>query len=30
MQSNLTEIVPNAWEPILEKYLAQRVAIERR
>jgi len=29
MQSNLTEMVPNAWEPILEKYLGQRVAIER-
>jgi len=29
MQSNLTEMVPNAWEPILEKYLGQRIAIER-
>ena len=29
MQTDLTGMVPNAWEPILEKYLGQRVAIER-
>lgn len=29
MQSNLTGMVPNAWEPILEKYRGKRVAIER-
>ena len=29
MQSNLTGMVPNAWEPILEKYRGKLVAIER-
>lgn len=27
--SGITELVPNAWEPILEKYRGQRVIIER-
>ena len=30
MQSNLTGMVPNAWEPILEKYRGKSVAIERQ
>ena len=30
MQSNLTGMVPNAWEPILEKYRGKSVAIERK
>ena len=29
MQTNLTGIVPNAWEPILEKYRGKKVAVER-
>jgi len=29
LQSNLTGMVPNAWEPILEKYRGKLVAIER-
>ena len=29
MQSNVTDIIPNAWEPILEKYRGKLVAIER-
>ena len=28
--SGLTELVPNAWEPILEKYRGQRIIIERK
>ena len=30
MQTNLTGMVPNAWEPILEKYRGKPVAIERK
>ena len=30
MQSNLTGMVPNAWEPILEKYRGKSVAIEKQ
>ena len=26
---NLTNMVPNAWEPILEKYLGNSVVVER-
>jgi len=29
MQGNLTGMIPNAWEPILEKYLGQWVSVER-
>ena len=29
MQTNLTGMVPNAWEPVLEKYRGKQVAIER-
>ena len=29
VQTNLTGMVPNAWEPILEKYRGKKVAIER-
>ncbi len=29
MQNNLTGMVPNAWEPILEKYRGKHVAVER-
>ena len=28
--SGLTELVPNAWEPILEKYRGRRILIERK
>ena len=28
VQTNLTGMVPNAWEPILEKYRGKKVAIE--
>ena len=30
VRSGLTELVPNAWEPILEKYRGRRVVIERK
>jgi len=30
MQGNLTNMIPNAWEPILEKYLGNPIAVERR
>ena len=30
VRSGLTELVPNAWEPILEKYRGSRVVIERK
>ena len=30
MQSSLTGLVPNAWEPILEKYRGKRIAVERK
>jgi hypothetical protein len=30
MQGNLTGMIPNAWEPILEKYLGQWVSVERQ
>jgi len=30
VRSGLTELVPNAWEPILEKYRGRRVVIERQ
>ena len=30
MQGNLTNMIPNAWEPILEKYLGNPVVVERR
>jgi hypothetical protein len=30
MQNNLTDMVPNAWEPILEKYRGKVVAVERK
>ena len=30
MQNNLTDMVPNAWEPILEKYRGKEVAVERK
>ena len=30
MQNNLTDMVPNAWEPILEKYRGRVVAVERK
>ena len=30
MQGNLTNMIPNAWEPILEKYLGNPVIVERR
>lgn len=30
MQGNLTNMIPNAWEPILEKYLGNPVVLERR
>ena len=30
IQSGLTELVPNAWEPILEKYRGYRIIIERK
>ena len=30
VRSELTELVPNAWEPILEKYRGRRVVIERK
>ncbi len=29
MQTNLTGMVPNSWEPVLEKYRGKHVAIER-
>ena len=29
MQGNLTGMIPNAWEPILEKYLGEWVSVER-
>ena len=29
MQGNLTGMIPNAWEPILEKYLGHWVSVER-
>jgi len=29
VQSSLSELVPNSWEPILEKYRGKHVAIER-
>ena len=28
--SGLTELVPNAWEPILEKYRGQAIVVERK
>ena len=30
IQGNLTNMIPNAWEPILEKYLGNSVAVERK
>ena len=30
VRSGLTDLVPNAWEPILEKYRGRRVVIERK
>ena len=30
VRSDLAELVPNAWEPILEKYRGRRVVIERK
>ena len=30
VRSGLTDLVPNAWEPILEKYRGQRVIIEHK
>jgi len=30
IQGNLTNMIPNAWEPILEKYLGNPVVVERR
>ena len=30
MQGNLTNMIPNAWEPILEKYLGNPIVVERR
>lgn len=30
MQNSFTELVPNAWEPILEKYRGKQVAVERK
>ena len=30
VRSGLTELVPNAWEPILEKHRGRRVVIERK
>jgi hypothetical protein len=30
LRSGLSDLVPNAWEPILEKYRGQKVIIERQ
>jgi len=30
VRSGLTDLVPNAWEPILEKYRGRRVVLERK
>lgn len=30
MQAGLTELVPNAWEPILEKYRGHSIVVERK
>ena len=30
MQGNITGMIPNPWEPILEKYLGKYVCVERR
>ena len=30
MQAGLTELVPNAWEPVLEKYRGHPIVVERK